>query len=261
MFTLNLCFTFDRLEAIKDELTRVLPEVKSSHRCEALGRGLGFKTYASALTATKSGRVGVSTLCGNRFTNYLTDHGFGASAKSLYEAAAKIALRDIAERTPKLTVWGIGIQRPAPKQGGGWEDARDLNAKFVKARRELIDDSSVEPFLASLAFLARVTPTKTIRSGTGSYWLKHIAENYACTYPDGEELGPTYVPNGVFIAAALHGGFRMKTYVDDHGYDEPNVSFNMSRPGLEDLDCEIRPGGAYAEARRYKRRRASGGVF
>ena len=98
-----------------------------------------------------------------------------------------------------------------------------------------------------------VRPTKTIRKGTGSYRLKHIAENYACTYPEGEKLGPTYVTNGVLIAAALHAGFRMKTYVDERGYDCVNVSFNMSKPCLDDLDCEIRPNGACAAHRRATR--------
>jgi hypothetical protein len=60
------------------------------------------------------------------------------------------------------------------------------------------------------------------------------------------------VPNGAFIAAALHAGFKIKTYVDELGYDKLNVSFNMSKLGLEELDCEIRLDGARAEARRRK---------
>jgi hypothetical protein len=43
----------------------------------------------------------------------------------------------------------------------------------------------------------------------------------------------------------------MKTYVDDPGYDELNVSFNMSKSAIEDIDCEIRPNGARAQARRH----------
>ena len=125
-----------------------------------------------------------------------------------------------------------------------------MNARFQDERAKLIEDQAVNSFLTSLAFLTRVRRTKTIRQGTGSYRLKHIAENYACTYPEGEKLGPTYVPNGAFIAAALQAGFKMKTYVDDLGYDCVNVSFNMSKPCLDDLDCEIRPNGACAEHRR-----------
>lgn len=249
MFALSIPATSDRLDAIKAELTRTLHNVKSSHRCEAIARGLDFGTYASALTAMKAYTSGLRQVRGDRFAAYLADHGFSVSAKPFYAAAAKVALRDVAKSMPKLTMWGIGVGRPRRKSDGRLEDVREMNARFTGERAELVGDGAVEAFLASLAFLARVTPTKTIRKGTGSYWLKHIAENYVCIYPEGEALGPVYVSNGVLIAAALHAGFRIKTYVDDFGYDEPNVNFNMSKPVLEDLDCEIRPDGTRAQER------------
>src|ERR1700683_2869710 len=40
--------------AIKEYLWAELPSVKSSHRLEAIARGLGFKTYAALLQATQS---------------------------------------------------------------------------------------------------------------------------------------------------------------------------------------------------------------
>lgn len=252
MFVLKDSTGSDRLEAIKAELTLVLPDVKSSHRCEAIARGLGFTTYAAALATMRSGSSDTSIVRGDRFTTYLSDHGFDVPATSLYCAAARVALRDVADRASKLTVQGISVGGPRRKPDGRWEDFREMNAKFLEARQRLIGDSAAKPFLASLAFLARVTPTKTIRTGTGSYWLKHVAENFACTYPGGEKLGPTYVPNGVLIAAALHAGFQIRTYVDDLGYDHPNVSFNMSKRSLEELDCEIRRNGTRAPARRRK---------
>ena len=250
MFALTIPVSASRLGAIKAELTCKLPDVKSSHRCEAIARGLGFRTYAGALAAVKSETPETAQVRGDPFTAYLAEHAFSVSPKVLYYAAAKVALQNISERTPKLTMWGIGVGRPRRKDDGRWEDFRDMNAKFQKDRAELVSDGAVAPFLTSLAFLKRVASTKTIRKGTGSYWLKHIAENYACTYPEGEKLGPTYVSNGVLIAAALHAGFKMKTYVDELGYDDLNVSFNMSKPCLEELDCEIRPDGARAQDRR-----------
>lgn len=89
-----------------------------------------------------------------------------------------------------------------------------------------------DAFLACLAYLDNVRPTKTIRPNTNSYALKHRAEKYRSTYPQGEPLGPTYVPNGIFIAAALHLGFRMRTRWDERGYESPNATFNMSTPTL-----------------------------
>ena len=112
-----------------------------------------------------------------------------------------------------------------------------------------MSDHATEQFLLSLAFLARVQPTKTIRPYTNSYWLKHIAENYGCTYPEGHELGPQYVSNPALIAAAIHAGFEYKTYVDELGYDSLNVRFNMSKTSLVDLDCAFRPNGGQAQDR------------
>lgn len=250
MFTLNLTLTTTALDVLKGELTRKLPVVKSSHRCEALGRSLGFITYASARTAACSLPPPTVTVNGNAFTDYLASHGFDVPAIPLFHVAAKAALQDVARRTPALTMWGFGIGRPQRGADGKRETSEIFNKRFVDDRAKLTSDGAVEPFLLSLALLARVVPTKTIRQGTGSYRLKHIAENYACTYPGGEPLGPQYVPNGAFVAAAIHAGFLYKSYVDEFGYEAVNVSFNMSKPGLDDLDCEIRPTGAVAQDRR-----------
>lgn len=249
MFALNLSLTTAALDTLKGELTRNLPAVKSSHRCEALGRSLGFITYAAARIAANSSRPPTVMVNGSAFTEYLADHRFNAPALPLFHAAAKIALQDVARRTPLLTMWGFGIGRPQRGADGKRETGENFSKRFVEARAELTSDEAVEPFLLSLALLGRVVPTKTVRQGTGSYRLKHVAENYVCTYPGNEPLGPQYVPNGAFVAAAIHAGFLYKSYVDEFGYEAVNVSFNMSKPGLDDLDCEIRPKGAVAQDR------------
>lgn len=244
---------------LKAELTQRFPNVKSSHRCEALARGLGFRTYASALAAARSGTTVIVQVLSDPFTAYLSAHNFEVSPNHLYHAAAKVALRDVANRVAALTAWGIGIGRPPRGDRSIREYFLGLDQKFQKERAELTGNSSVPAFLASLAFLDRVPKTKTIRTKGGSYWIKHIAENFPCSYPNGEKLGPVYVPNGILIAAALHAGFDMKTHIDAYGYEEVNVSFNMSRQHLKDLDCEYRPTEALAESRRHRdqmRRRA-----
>jgi hypothetical protein len=50
------------------------------------------------------------------------------------------------------------------------------------------------------------------RCGT-SYGLKHVAEEEIC-----------YMPNGIFIAAAIAEGFRVKRV----SYASPNAQFNIS---------------------------------
>ena len=109
MFTLTIPVSTDDLSAIKADLTRSLPDVKSSHRCEAIARGLGFRTYATALAAVQAGATSTLQVRGDLFVAYLAEHAFAVSPAAFYHAAAKVALRDVLERTPKLTMWGIGV--------------------------------------------------------------------------------------------------------------------------------------------------------
>jgi hypothetical protein len=162
----------------------------------------------------------------------LAEHGFNVGALPFYSAAVRVALRATLEKVPRLTMFGIGVGPPGRKPDGTWQTSDEVRATFVAERERLLSDYEVEPFLLSLAYLSRVKPTKTIRQGTSSYSLKHAAERFACTYPEGGKLGPQYVSNGVLIAAAVHAGFKMRTYVDNSGYDSLNVSFNMSRPSI-----------------------------
>lgn len=249
MFTLSIPVSASAVDATKLSLTRALPNVKSSHRCEAMARGLGFRTHASLLAETKSAKPVTATVNDAAFTSYLAQHDFNVRGSALYRAVAQAALKGVAERYPTLTAGGFGI--------GQWQrddTAEGRRKRFEDDRAELVSDDRIEPFLASLAFVSRVERTKTIRPATNSYWLKHIAENYPCTYPDGETLGPVYVPNGMLIAAAIHAGFDVKPHTDDYRRETLNASFNMGKTSLYDLDSEIRPNGARAQARREQER-------
>ncbi|HEX8668730.1 MAG TPA: hypothetical protein VF727_10205 [Allosphingosinicella sp.] len=256
MFTLSIAVNPANIETIKLALTRALPRVKSSHRCEAIARGLGFRTYASLLEELRSGRGTVAIADGAAFRKYLTSHDFNVGSPPFYRAVGWAALKFVADAYPRITDHGIGVG-PPERFGGNWQTAADHRARFAEGRSDLVSEGSVEPFLLSLAFVQRVERTKTVRPATNSYWLKHIAENYACTYPEGEELGPQYVPNGVLIAAAMQAGFQLKTFMDDYGYESLNAGFNMSKTSLYDLDCEIRPNGARAHSRRERERQRS----
>ncbi len=214
-----------------------------------MARGFGFNTHAAFLVAARSGEQRIATLDGEAFTGYLAQHDFNVPGSALYRAGAKAALQNVAERFPTLTTSGFGM--------GDWsfdKTPAERHREFAEDRAELVSDFAVEPFLASLAFLSRVERTKTIRPATNSYWLKHVAEDYACTYPDGETLGPVYVPNGLLIAAAAHAEFEVKPNRDEYGRETLNARFNMAKVSLFDLDCEIRPDGARANARRDRER-------
>ena len=190
---------------------------------------------------------------GAAFSAYLKEHGFEADPAHLYRAAAHVAIRSVLDTTPKLHIHGIGFGRPQRNANGTRQTPQQRYAEFEERRGECLGKRAADAFLRSLALLARLPKTKTIRSGTGSYRLKHVAENYTCSYPEGGKLGPDYVPNGMLIAAALHMGFKHKTYVDDLGYDTLNASFNMSKAVINDLDAEIRPRSGFAQDRARKR--------
>lgn len=255
MFVLQLPISAHVVEQLKLNLARSIPHVKSSHRVEALGRGLGFRTYASLLAASRLREPPVATARALGFVEYLCEHGFQVDGRNLYRAAAQVAISRVLDTVPKLHKYGIGFGRLQRNADGSRQTMQQQYDEFLRHRKECLSEYSSEEFLRSLAFLSRVVPTRTIRKGTGSYRLKHIAENYRCTYPEGDKLGPDYVPNGLLIAAAIHAGFKYKTYVDDLGYDIPNVSFNMSKAIVDDLDEEIRPGYGFAQDRKRKRER------
>src|SRR5262245_5857053 len=229
MFVLRISVTPPGVERMKAELTKSLPDLKSSHRVEALGRGLGFHTYAALRAATQSPTPTVAMVTGVLFSAYLKGHRFEADPAHLYRAAAHVAIQGVLDTVPKLHIHGIGFGRLQRNADGSRQTPQQQYAEFLERREECLGQHASEAFLRSLALLARVKPTKTIRLGTGSYRLKHVAENYVCTYPEGRTLGPDYVPNGMLIAAALHMGFKHKTHVDDLGYDTQNASFNMSK--------------------------------
>ncbi len=250
MFTLQFPIRSGHVADLKADVGAQLPDVKSSHRCEAIGRGLGFRTYAALLAATRGPDPAPVSADGAAFSSYLADHGINVGSRPFYLAVGRNAVRDVLAAEPRLTLYGIGVGRPERTDDRKWETPRERDARVLQSREKFLSDYGVEQFLAARAFIGRVTPTKTIRPNTGSYWLKHIAENYACTYPDGGKLGPRYVSNGALIGAAIHAGFKYKTFTDELGYDSLNVVFNMSKPALYDLDCEIRPDGAHAQVRR-----------
>jgi hypothetical protein len=256
MFVLRIPIMLSAIELIKSGLTKSLPEVKSSHRVEALGRGLGFRTYAALLAASKSLVPPMAVVSGEVFSDYLKGHAFEADSAHLYRAAAHVAIRGVLDSTPRLHIHGLGFGRPQRSADGSRQTPQQQYAEFEERREECLGRHAAEAFLRSLALLARVKETKTVRSGTGSYRLKHVAENYVCTYPEGQKLGPDYVPNGMLIAAALHMGFKYKTHVDELGYDTQNATFNMSKAVIDDLDAEIRPQTGFAQDRARKRQLA-----
>jgi hypothetical protein len=251
MLEIRIPITLGTICTIKHELGETIGDVKSSHRIEASARALGFRTYASMLAAAKSGNAAASTANGAIFREYLNQRGFNVEAIHLYRAVARVAISAVLEVNPRLSMRGYGSGRPDWNPDlKRFETPREIFAQFRCDRAEFLSRDGYDEFLLALAFVQRIPATKTVRD-VGSYRLKHIAENMPFITADGTTMGPQYVSNGALIAAALSAGFEMKTYVDHLGYDAINVSFNMSKRVIDDLDCKYRPRGAAAQRRAY----------
>ncbi len=253
MFTLSISLSTGDLPFLKDELKHKLPEIRPTHRAELLARWYGFRTYASLRTALSNSTTVTTNIDWESACQFLKKCGYEKSSVPLCDTSAKLALRRVADKLPRLTQFGIGFGPRQANTDGTRETSEQYNERFRQSREDLCTDYSAKAFLRSMAFLSEVGHIQTF-SDSGSYWVKHIAENFPSDYPCGKPLGPDYVPNGLLIAAAVHSGFRIRTNPPWPQCDDPNVSFNMSRRDLVDWDCKVRPTGAHAQAREHRNR-------
>ncbi len=232
---------------MKADLTKYFPDIKSSHRVEALARALGFKTYASLRAADLffDGPIHADVNW-PAFNNYLSEKGFHPTAKPLFLAAGRASIRlTLGMRDwnyQNLTLEGFGINK-SYHEG---ETPHAHAERFKKAREDMLSDSSVEEFLRSYSVVSRIPKTRTITKKRGAYNLKHIAEKASILYPDGEISPPQYICTGSVIFAALSAGFWFKppTRITQ------SVNFNMLQSAIEDLDCEIRPDSVTAREKK-----------
>lgn len=202
-------FSLTDIPTLKGHLALELPGVRSSHRVEALARGLGWNTYAAARAALEAGAV-ERTVDNRAFIAYPTDHGFpdmpfdalGRTVARVKFGAQVAAINAVLEATPLLTTHGYGIYQSRRER----LTPEDREEKFQEGRRDLLGSRSIDGFLRATAFLARFSKRRTINRRFSSYGLKHHAEQFHSEqgHPD------PYVSNGVFIAAAIHLGFTAK---------------------------------------------------
>lgn len=235
MLTLPIRIHFaEHIDSMKADLTKYLSHIKSSHRVEALARALGFKTYA-ALRARDLFASPIETQVDwSAFSNYLTEKGFSVTAKPLYLAAGRAAIKlmmEVPMLEPRLTREGIGVDTYHHKG----ETPQQYLERFKQARMDMLKDSSVEEFLRSYMIVSRIKHTRTITTKRSARTLKHIAEKTDFAYPDGEVSPAKYVCTGSLISAALHAGFWYKSYPGSQ-----NVHFNMLQKSIDNMGNEIR---------------------
>lgn len=245
VFTLRFLIAYpEQIDSIKADLTKYLPDIKSSHRVEALARALGFNTYAALRASLAAHNDSIVDVDWAAFRDYLKEKGFHAPAKPLYFAVARASIRLILSMPDyqNLTYAGNGINT-THHQG---ETPKERLVRFRQEREEMLSDKAVEEYLRSYSIVSRIPYTRTVTTGRGAYNLKHIAEKANLTYPDGEVSPPSYVSTGSLIFAAVGSGFWYKPATTD----SQSVTFNMLQSAIDDLDCEIRPDGSAARQRK-----------
>jgi hypothetical protein len=199
--------TLNDIEHMKDALRASLPDVKSSHRVEALARGLGWATNASMRAALAAAPAETSPYEG-AFLDYLRQHSFEAPSGSLVRAFAQASLRRAMDLEPELSGFGYRV----PRDRG--ETREEAEARFLASRAEMLGEHGIDEFIRAAKFLSKFGQRKSMNRKRSSYGLKH----------DAERAAGDYVSNGMLIAAALAMGFSAeRTHAGS-----PNAYFNIS---------------------------------
>jgi hypothetical protein len=120
--------------------------------------------------------------------------------------AAAVAMARILEQEPELSDFGYGLSDSEKTH-------EERAAEFHRNRQSIREPDSLAQFLAACRWLSQFAKTKSLNRRGTSYGLKHIAER---------DIG--YITNGVFIAAAIAEGFRVRR----EGRRSPNAVFKIS---------------------------------
>ncbi len=137
--------------------------------------------------------------------------------KERFEKIAKMDLLFVLETEPTLNGFGFGLTRSA------YPSDADYERQLIASRNEMIQEYEVFTMVSDWLRL-NAKPRKTINPAMSSYGWKHHVER---------KIG-RYVSNGIFIAAAIHCGFKYKKMA-------PNADFNLIAPTQSDLQPSKNP--------------------
>lgn len=193
MLSLKILILPNSLEIIREALEIALPAIPPEDLLEATARGLGFHS-AAALTMAATHPAVIAEADGDAFAGYLAKKGHQTSGGAFYDAGALSALDFVARQLPALTSSGVGpYDTPAAE---GREPTSEEVQELGQDRSSLTTMEAVPGFLHSTSFLSHLKKARKIDRDTTSYGLKHLAEQFPVTYPDGSALGSGYVRNG-----------------------------------------------------------------
>ena len=196
------------IDSIKADLLCLLPDVKSSHRVEAMARGFGWNTNA-ALRAELTNGPQERTVNDYAFTGYLKEHGFldtryDALAEAVVRnkfAGERAAIEAVMVKEPNLTHFGFGVFDDHKKT------LEQRAVEFANGRQSMLGSHAVDEFMRACEYLAQREKRASISKSSSSYGLKHEAEQF---HVRKNGSGDNYVANGMLIAAAVHLGFKIQ---------------------------------------------------
>lgn len=218
---MTISITPNEVESVKRALSGLVPHAKSSHRTEAMARGLGFGSNAALLAGLRDGPVACSVE-NHVFGEFLAERGvsdvqFDALAEAVVQAKfseQRAHIQAVLDREPDLSANGYRIFDPR------LSFAED-NARFKESRSSMVDAHQVGQFMRAVAFLETKQKSRTVPRSMTSYSYKHQAERF---HRDVDPDSDVYVANGLFIAAALHLGFTIRRQ-----RNSPNVFINIAK--------------------------------
>lgn len=204
---MEITFTLADIESLKRELACLLPDVKSSHRVEAMARGLGSNTNAALRADLATGAIERAP-SPKAFETYLREHGFAhVSSGALLHAVTRTkfpseyaAIQRVMDCAPELATGGYGLP------GERTQLRQQREAAFRQDREEMLSPERIGQFIRARAYLEPFGKRQSFNTKISSYGLKHRAENF---HRD-RGMNYSYVSNGMLIAAALDLGFRVK---------------------------------------------------
>lgn len=200
---MRLAVSLPLVEAVKAELRTSLPDVKSSHRVEALARGLGWATNAAmraALAAGPSDRVANAAA----FHVYLAERGFAVADRALFDGVLRAQVRAVMASNGRLTHHGFGVYEEGRISVAEWR------TRFAEGRAEMLESPALAEFERACEFLSRLSRTRAPTRVLTTYNLKHSAERWHRHRGIEGRWDREYVSNGMLLAAAYHLGFQVK---------------------------------------------------
>jgi len=217
---MNLSINAHDLDPLKGHLLALIPQAQSSHRAEALARGLGFGSNAALRAGVADAPIDCEVDTG-AFIDFLKSRDVrDVPWNTLSEAIVRVKLADqrtaittVMEQLPELGSRGF---RTRDARRTTRENADDFRA----SREEMLEPHSVAEFMRAVAFLETKEKAGTVSRKATSYGYKHEAERF---HRDVKPRANPYVANGLFIAAAAHLGFTVKR--DGQG---PNAFINIA---------------------------------